>query len=281
VKALILRKYELALYLLQFSGLNSQNQLHEESLRNARRSLSTMRELCKHCHHYQALLPAHSSPANSLIKELSALPEDLSPTQADALRTELRRLLRGDVDNNLVYHDGSASVEPLENSLKAVNLAGVFSLEPKEIHEESILETDNTLNNFTIELCSNYYSHLRKALYLATAYFAVSVELQELVHAESDLGRGYPARTQEKREREEKRVVGELNHVMGLIVGCRYVPFPTALTDYLLELYRENYPNQLAAPTPTPAPQPTPMDSKLDRLKEKYKNFIVEREINF
>ena len=44
IKSLISKKYQLALYFLQFSCLNSQNQDHSIGLKNAHDALNTFRE---------------------------------------------------------------------------------------------------------------------------------------------------------------------------------------------------------------------------------------------
>lgn len=73
IRILLTKKYELAVYYLQYSGLNSQNQMHRESLQNARKSQSSMIELCRLCYICQPFLPKGTVSARTLLNEIGSL----------------------------------------------------------------------------------------------------------------------------------------------------------------------------------------------------------------
>ena len=73
IRVMLTKKYELAVYYLQFSGLNSQNQMHRESLQNARKSLSIMTELSRLCYICQPFLPKGIISSRTLLSELGGL----------------------------------------------------------------------------------------------------------------------------------------------------------------------------------------------------------------
>jgi DNA-binding transcriptional regulator PaaX len=93
IRSLVTSKWELGKYYLQLSGLTSQNQKHKASLAHAKQALSTLKQLCEKCCHFQSIIPASGSYGRVVLKELSSLPEEFGDSETlELMREEFRQL---------------------------------------------------------------------------------------------------------------------------------------------------------------------------------------------
>lgn len=76
IQGLIYRKWQIAKYYLQYSGLTSQSQQHPSSLSNAQKSLSVIKEVCSMCYQYHTISPKSYGYGKVVLKELCNLNED-------------------------------------------------------------------------------------------------------------------------------------------------------------------------------------------------------------
>ncbi len=61
----------MALYLLQFAGLQSQCLAHEEALNNARKAMQVLRDVSLHSWQFETLTNGSDGKALSLLEDLS------------------------------------------------------------------------------------------------------------------------------------------------------------------------------------------------------------------
>lgn len=125
------RKYELALYLLQFAGLQSQCMAHEESLSNARKAVQALKELSQCRWRLEALRSDSDSKYLTLLKELSELPLVVDQSEYDSLRREFEKVVK----NQQACSTMMGSELSLETSLmlERANFEEIFSLRAIQI----------------------------------------------------------------------------------------------------------------------------------------------------
>ena len=191
------RKYDCALYLLQFAGLQSQIMAHEDSLANARRALLAVKDLARISLQYETLRGDCEGKALAMLEELTGLPVMVEAGEYEGLRRELERAARG---------QGVES--PLEGSLiGGASFEEVFALRGRGVRGSVGPGTACRAHPLRGE-------HARQAgLVAVCAYFTMGAELEEMSGRQSSVylaGEGH-------RE-------GECYHLQALIAGHRLLP---------------------------------------------------------
>lgn len=119
----------MALYILQFAGLQSQCLAHEEALSNARKAIQVVRELCLHSWQFETLTDCEDTKGLSLLEELSEVRLMIDSIEYDSLRRDFERAVKNQQVSSTMI--GSELSFEVSLQLERGNLQELFILKPK------------------------------------------------------------------------------------------------------------------------------------------------------
>ena len=91
-----------------------------------------------------------------------------------------------------------------------------------------------------IEICSSYFQHVKKILFIIGGYFAVAVEMEELDTIDNQYYENSSFTYQEEKSL-QNNAYAEMAFLSSLIFCYKYIPSKTVLTSYLHKYYNQNY----------------------------------------